>query len=158
MHNKKNETKILIIDSDKNSCFLYEEFLQEKFVCLIVNDELKAIEILKSNSNIGLIITEIRFKSLDCNNLFYEIKKIKINIPIFVCTSIVTDEIKNECLKIGFNEFISKPISENRLCELITKYLSTNQKINEYSEKTLIYKKENCKLEQNFETIDFHTN
>jgi len=117
------EQKILIADSDEISCLLYEEYLQERFNCVIVNDGQKAIDLIKSNSNICLVITEIRLKLIDGFNLLKEIRKMKKNIPIFVHTSTVTEDVKKECLNIGFTEFIPKPFQYENFYSLIIKYL-----------------------------------
>jgi CheY-like chemotaxis protein len=52
------------------------------------------------------------------------VKKINKNIPLIICTSIVTNEISTECLKIGFDEFLSKPINFEKFNLTILKYLS----------------------------------
>ena len=62
--------------------------------------------------------------NLDGYEAFTEIRKINPTIPIIAQTSYSFEEELDKIKKLGFNNFISKPIQKQKLLELIKVYLN----------------------------------
>ena len=61
---------------------------------------------------------------LDGISTLHELKKLQdFNIPTIMLTADAIKGKKEEYLKEGFNDYISKPIEKNELIRILTKYL-----------------------------------
>jgi signal transduction histidine kinase/DNA-binding response OmpR family regulator len=89
----------------------------------IVNNGKEAIEALQQN-DYGLILMDIQMPLLDGYTTTLKIRnELGMNIPIIAMTAHAMAGEKEKCLSYGMNEYISKPIRENELFELINKIL-----------------------------------
>ena len=113
----------------------------------IVENGKKVIEIL-SRKDFDLIFMDCRMPEMDgyeCTRLIRAINDPKkANIKIIALTANASEMDKNKCLTSGMNDFISKPITKEKLYQTLVKYLK--------SEKKLVFKKE--KLERKTQNID----
>ncbi len=89
----------------------------------IVNNGKEAIEALQQN-DYKLILMDIQMPLLDGYTTTLKIRnELGMNIPIVAMTAHAMAGEKEKCLSYGMNEYISKPIRENELFELINKIL-----------------------------------
>jgi len=113
---------ILIIDDDKRLRELLEEYLSEKqYKVYLCDDFISAKEILKYFI-FDLIIVDRMMPSGDGINLINVIKE-KNNTPVILLTAMGEVEDKIEGLKIGADDYISKPFEPEELYLRIQKLL-----------------------------------
>jgi signal transduction histidine kinase/FixJ family two-component response regulator len=94
----------------------------------IVNNGKEAIEALKQN-DYRLILMDIQMPLLDGYTTTIKIRnELGMNIPIIAMTAHAMAGEREKCLSYGMNEYISKPIRENELLELINKILRLDGK------------------------------
>ena len=117
---KKN---ILIIDDDKRLRELLKDYLTEKkFEIFLCEDFLEAKEIL-SFIFFDLIILDRMMPSGDGIDLIEGIKK-KSNSPIILLTAMDESQNKIDGLKIGADDYLSKPFEPEELYLRIRKLLN----------------------------------
>ncbi|MFW6095345.1 MAG: ATP-binding protein [Bacteroidota bacterium] len=126
---KKNldlsDKTILIVEDDYNSYLLLKTILKESNCKIIYADNsYKAIETIKTNPNIDLILMDIRLPQMDGLTATKEIKKIREDIIIIAQSAYAMSEDKKKSIKAGCSDFISKPIDKEELIKIVNKYLA----------------------------------
>ena len=117
--------KILVAE-DEESNFRYIEKLLKKagFDLLRANNGLEAVEYMNLDSNINLILMDIKMPVMNGVEATREIKKIKPGIPIIATTAFAIPGDREVFLKAGCDDYIPKPIRANELIEMIMSHLS----------------------------------
>ena len=115
---------ILIVEDDDISCVLFKELFEQENIksYLIVKSGEQAIEICKRNSEIGLVLMDIKLPGINGCETLKRIRKIRRNIPVIAQTAVIMSGAEDIYLKLGFDAFISKPINNADLMKLIQKY------------------------------------
>lgn len=114
------ELSILIIEDDVyNSEFICEvlNFTNAKLI-RAYNGE-TALEILKNNSAISIILMDIKLPDLNGYEITKQALKINPKLKIIAQTAYASSAEKERCLNSGFCGFISKPIKRDELVQLI---------------------------------------
>ncbi len=94
----------------------------------IVNNGKEAIEALQQN-NYRLILMDIQMPLIDGYTTTLKIRnELGMNIPIIAMTAHAMAGEKEKCLSFGMNGYISKPIRENELFEIINNILKSDGK------------------------------
>ncbi|MBN1253181.1 MAG: response regulator [Bacteroidales bacterium] len=124
--NKKKEYTILIAE-DEEVNYIYIETLLEEFEHKInfihAKNGIEAIDFCKKSPNINLILMDIKMPVLNGYKAAKEIRNLYPEIPIIAQNAYSTSDEKNKALKSGCDDFISKPISEKALINMINKHL-----------------------------------
>jgi CheY-like chemotaxis protein len=115
---------ILVVEDDMASCELFKSFLASKGInAILAENGNEAIEIVKDNPDIDLVLMDIKLPELDGSSAMIEIKKIRKNLPIIAETAYALKGDKMKFLSLGFDDYIPKPIKPDRLYEIISKYI-----------------------------------
>ena len=117
---KKN---ILIIDDDKRLRELLEDYLSEKNFDIYLCDDFESSKKILNYLIFDLIIVDRMMPSGDGINLIKIIKE-KNNTPVILLTAMGESENKIEGLKIGADDYVSKPFEPEELYLRINKLLS----------------------------------
>ncbi len=146
---KKN---ILIIDDDKRLRELLKDYLSEKeFKIYLSEDFLSAKKILLF-IEFDLIILDRMMPSGDGINLIDFVKK-KSNTPIIMLTAMSDDKNRIEGLKIGADDYLSKPFEPEELFLRITNLLNFYENVENKSQKInfgdFIFNTSNFELKKN---------
>ncbi len=115
---------ILVVEDDEISCSLFREIFERENIksYLIVKNGEKAVEVCKNNQEIGLVLMDIRLPGITGFETLKRIKKIRKKLPVIAQTAVVVPDAKEIYRKLGFDDFIGKPIINSELIKLITKY------------------------------------
>lgn len=106
---------ILIVDDEELIRNVIKEYAEaEGYNTLEASDGLEAINMVKFNDNIDLIILDIMMPNLDGFSSCKEIKKIK-NIPIIMLSARKEEFDKLYCFELGIDDYITKPFSPKEL-------------------------------------------
>jgi DNA-binding response OmpR family regulator len=110
-----NKHKILLVEDDVNLGTILKDFLTvKKFDVTLVQNGEEAAEILK-NSKFDLCIFDVMLPKKDGFTLTKEIRKENDTIPIILLTAKSMQEDKIEGLKLGADDYITKPFSSEEL-------------------------------------------
>ena len=116
--------RILIVDDQR----LNQRILQTMLARLGINEVLTAengrdaLDALKNSGNVDIVLTDMTMPVMDGAAMVREIRKSPqfADIPVYVITADV--EMQNEYRKLGFDEMLIKPITLDKLKELLGKY------------------------------------
>ena len=119
------QKKILVVDDDELVLLALEELLRPKgYIVETVDSGQKALDLAKKES-FDLVILDIVMPEVSG----YEVcKKLRMleggeDIPIIMLTAKNSDEDREKGIEAGANLFLSKPISPEKLVELVEKAL-----------------------------------
>jgi CheY-like chemotaxis protein len=88
----------------------------------IVNNGAEAVEELK-NENYNLVLMDIQMPEMDGYTATDMIRnELKLQIPIIAMTAHAMMGEKEKCLQLGMNDYISKPLKETILYNIIAQY------------------------------------
>jgi CheY-like chemotaxis protein len=121
---KTGSHTILVVEDDEISCSLFREIFEQENIkyYIIVRSGEKAVEVCKSNSDIGLVLMDIRLPGITGFESLKRIKKMRKKLPIVAQTAVVVPDAKEIYRKLGFDDFIGKPIVNSELLKIIEKY------------------------------------
>ena len=118
-----NKLKILIVEDDPGMEFLLSETVEE--YCselLIARDGIEALEIAKDNSDIDLILMDIRIPKLDGYETTEAIRQFNKDVVIIAQTACAFSSDRDKALEVGCNDYVSKPIDTELFESLMEKH------------------------------------
>jgi CheY-like chemotaxis protein len=125
LSNPLNTKTILIAeDEDINFFFLQEVLSHTKINIIRAYNGKEAVELVKKNNNIALILMDIQMPVMNGYLATEEIKKIKPHLPIIAQTAYAMAEDKAKGERAGCDSYLSKPIKPSDLLKAVKQYLS----------------------------------
>ena len=120
----KTYNKILIAEDNVMNQRLIKHMMQSRgYNFDLVFNGVQAIESLKAQSY-DLVLMDIQMPEMDGYTSARQIRqKLKSDIPIIAMTAHAMSGDKEKCIKAGMNEYLTKPIDEEALFDLIQKYI-----------------------------------
>lgn len=117
------EKKVLIAEDNFDNYLLLKVILSSKPYNLthVYNGKEALIEIDKNNFDILLI--DIQMPEMNGFELLKILRERGDNTPAMAQTAFAFDTDKNKCYKVGFNDYISKPINQELLLSKIENLL-----------------------------------
>lgn len=121
--------KILIVDDDIRNIFSLGQLLEEREIEVheAENGQV-AIDVLKSNSDIDLVLMDVMMPVMDGYEAMRIIRKTNAikDIPIICLTAKAMKEDHENALKNGANDYLSKPLNEDKLFSMLKIWLYKN--------------------------------
>ncbi|MED2334080.1 ATP-binding protein [Bacillus thuringiensis] len=117
---------ILIVDDDHRNIFALQNALEKQHATIITaQNGIECLEILKSNTNIDLILMDIMMPNMDG---YETMENIRMNlglheIPIIALTAKAMPNDKEKCLSAGASDYISKPLNLHQLYSVMSVWL-----------------------------------
>lgn len=122
IQNPNREIVIVVAEDEKNNYRLIEAILDDGCITLKhASNGKEAVEICLNSEKIDLVLMDIKMPEMDGITAMLEIKKSK-NIPVIAQTAYALESEKQHLLKIGFCDYISKPIKKELLIEKVIKW------------------------------------
>ena len=118
-----NEIKVLIAEDNPMNQQLIKHLMKNWAIeHSIVNNGAEAIEQLKKE-NFSLILMDIQMPEMDGYATTSVIRnELRLQIPIIAMTAHAMMGEKEKCLQLGMNDYISKPLKETILYNIIAQY------------------------------------
>lgn len=88
---------------------------KDGYEVIVAEDGRKALEILKQEETIQLVITDLMLPYVTGIELIEYIRKNTPTLPIIVLSTSNQEEIITDAFMMGVNDFITKPFSPNEL-------------------------------------------
>jgi PAS domain S-box-containing protein len=118
--------KILVVDDDIRNVFALAQILEEREITVVEaeNGEV-AIEMLKSNPDIDLILMDIMMPVMDGYKAMKIIRQTPHleNVPIITLSAKAMKEDYQKAIDNGANDYISKPVDVKKLLSLLKIWL-----------------------------------
>lgn len=124
--NKNIDSLLILIaeDDDINYQYLVEILKRQNISVLRAKNGQESVNICKDNSSIDLVLMDIKMPIMNGYEATKKILEIRPEIPIIAQTAHAFQDQKNNAFTSGCVDYISKPISENELIEIIDKHNS----------------------------------
>ncbi|MEA3452606.1 MAG: PocR ligand-binding domain-containing protein [Bacteroidota bacterium] len=128
---KKQDKYTILIVEDEEVNYLYIDTLLEdielNLTTLHAKHGKEAVEICKENSEIDFVFMDLKMPIMSGFKATKLIKEFRPDLPIVAQTAYSTRDEKEQAFSAGCDDFISKPISEETLNEIINKYLTASK-------------------------------
>ena len=125
---KVKDLKILVVEDEDASYKLINIFLSKISRAIIhANNGIQAIEACKNNSDIDLILMDIKMPRMDGYKATKLIRQFNKDVVIIAQTAYSLSGDREKTIEAGCNDYISKPINKASLYKLIDKYFKTEQ-------------------------------
>ncbi|MBN2107700.1 MAG: diguanylate cyclase [Deltaproteobacteria bacterium] len=125
---KSKKTSILVVDDDPAALETLAELLVEAgYRVLTATGGQQALEMLKQQTGIDLIVSDLMMPEINGIALTKEIHSMELNIPIIVITGFATIELAVETMKAGAADFITRPFNNEQIKITIKKVLETKR-------------------------------
>lgn len=108
--------KILIIEDNPMVVKSLEfKLTKDGYDVVVAEDGRKALDILKEDKSIRLVITDLMLPFITGTELIEHIRSHIPSMPIIVLSTSNQEEIITDAFTMGVNDFITKPFSPNEL-------------------------------------------
>jgi len=123
----------LLVAEDNNVNQLLVKYLLERYGIhpVVVQNGKELIEILRQET-FDLLLLDIQMPVLNGYQAMEKIQEMKLSLPVIAMTAYVMRGEKEKCLAAGMSEYLAKPIREEKLQELLIKFLE-HKKVNNVS-------------------------
>lgn len=121
--NKMKRLKILIAEDDITSDLLLTSIFK-RFDCEIVHTQTgkEAVEAFAASPDFDLILMDLKMPEMDGYTATKLIKEINANVVVIAQTAYALEGDREKAIANGCDEYITKPIEQEKLLELIKKY------------------------------------
>lgn len=117
--------KILIIDDDKDLCFVLKRFLSKHgFEVIEATSGKAALEILESLEP-DLILCDFRLEDMSGSSILKKIKEMNPHVPVIIITGYSNIKTAVEVMKLGAMDYVTKPLLPDEILLTIRKALTT---------------------------------
>jgi PAS domain S-box-containing protein len=124
-HVNWNEKTILIAEDEMYNHKYIEELLSPSNVKMLhAWDGREAVELVKNHAEVSLVLMDIKMPILDGYEATRLIKQMRPKLPVIAQTSYALSQDREQALKAGCDNYISKPIPKEVLIELVGGYLN----------------------------------
>lgn len=118
---KKN---ILIVEDDETNAYLLKAYLAKTKATIIeVRNGKQAVELCASDLTIDLVLMDIRLPEMNGYNATKLIKSANRKLPVIAQTAYALESDIHCAFEAGCDDFLAKPISQEELFSVMSKYL-----------------------------------
>ncbi len=122
----RNKTILVADDIDSNFVFLKAVIKQTNAEVIWAKNGLEAIEMVRKNPAIDLVLMDIVMPEMDGFEATKLIKLHNCNLPVVCQTAYPTNENMAAAQESGFDSFMTKPIKVDGMLQVIDKFISKN--------------------------------
>lgn len=118
--NEKNMLKILLVDDDEDMCESLADVLKldPAYDISYVTDPFKSLKMIESG-NFSLVVVDYKMPEMNGVELLKRIKQVKPNLPCFMLTAFISNELIEEATKGGAEKVLSKFIWPKQILQHI---------------------------------------
>lgn len=115
---------ILVAEDEEYNFKLMKYILQRQGMEVIwARNGEEAVDIIRNNSAVELVMMDLKMPVMNGIDATLEIKKINRAIPVIAVTAYAMAEDRERCIKLGFDEYITKPVNMEHLLKISNKFL-----------------------------------
>jgi signal transduction histidine kinase/CheY-like chemotaxis protein len=119
----RNQTILIVEDEQNNIIYLSEIIRKTGAKVLTANNGKKALERIKDNPKVSLILMDLMMPEMNGYEATREIRKMKLRLPIIAQTAYTNAREQEKSLAAGCDGYISKPYNPPELLKLIDKFV-----------------------------------
>ncbi len=136
--------KVLLVDDNNLNLKVGVKILKDYDLDITCSDSgYDVLDKIKDGNTYDIILMDIMMPKMGGVETLKRLKEIDgFKTPVIALTADAIQGKSNKYIEVGFNDYISKPINEDELKKVLSKYLKGKKEINEIKEK-VIDEKEN---------------
>ncbi len=116
--------KLLVVEDEEVNFLYLSAILRDKFrEILHASDGYDAIEICRKNSDIDIVLMDIKIGGINGLEATSEIKKIRPDLPIIAQTAYTLVGDREKAISAGCSDYLSKPFTKEELLSVIGKFI-----------------------------------
>jgi CheY-like chemotaxis protein/signal transduction histidine kinase len=122
---------LLLVDDDLRNTFALSRLLKKHGMHIIIADNGQmALDKLRENTSIELVIMDIMMPIMDGYQAMREIRAMKLlaDVPIIALTARAMPDEQEKCMAAGANDYLTKPVDIERLLTLLRVWLFRQEK------------------------------
>ena len=120
----KKPLTLLIAEDEDSNFMLIEEFLSGQMITIIrVINGTDAVAVCRSNSEIDVVLMDIKMPDMDGLEATKQIKRFRPNLPIIAQSAYAGDVDINRALACGCSDYICKPYKKEMLLAKVYEFL-----------------------------------
>lgn len=121
----KWDDKLILVAEDDATNFRYLETLLrlKKIKSIVAEDGQKALDIVRNNKNISMILMDVRMPNMDGLEATRQIRSEGYTMPIIAQTANAMSDDRELSSNAGCNDYLPKPIKKDQLYKMLEKYL-----------------------------------
>jgi PAS domain S-box-containing protein len=123
---KVKKPVILIAEDEMYNMYYFKEIFRNYDVELLdAHDGIEALRILKNRPDVTLILLDLKMPGMGGYEVLRQAKPIYPSLLFIAQTAYAMFDDRTKCLNAGFDDYISKPVSQEDLLKIINKHLKT---------------------------------
>ena len=122
-----SKRKCLLVDDNKDVLLYLNRVLVDTGInILTARSGIEAIEIVKSNPDIDVVLLDMQMPEMNGIEATKEIRKIRRDIPIIAQTAFIFEDDKDIILEAGCDACLIKPIRKDHLLTVMSSFIKSN--------------------------------
>jgi len=126
MTNTNDKPVVLVAEDTDSNYLLVSTILRKEYDVKWAKDGLEAIAMC-SEINPDLILMDLKMPNMDGLEATKKIRETNKNVPIIALTAYAFEKDRIDAMKVGCNDFITKPIMAAKLLEKVRTFTSAQQ-------------------------------
>jgi DNA-binding response OmpR family regulator len=122
-------SRILLVEDDNLVRKMLATFLEPRFSVLHATNGRDALELLKAEKDVDLVLTDVRMPVMDGLQLVRAVRRMRPTLPMIVMTGVGNEETVIEALRAGATNYLKKPFRNNELDHVVRKSLEITQRM-----------------------------
>lgn len=122
--------KLLLVEDN----YINQQVAQEMLVGMglevdLADNGLAALEMLKNKQNeYDAILTDIQMPEMDGYTFSRNLRRLNQfdHVPVIAMTADAVTGVKEKCLSVGMNDYVTKPVNYPELCQVLSKWVKPN--------------------------------
>lgn len=113
---------ILVVEDEIYNYLFVEQVLQNRGLRVLHSENgLDAVDHVKENQDIGMVLMDIRMPGIDGYEATKRIKKIRPDLPVIALTALALSGDRVKAIEAGCDDYIKKPVLSDELLEIVDK-------------------------------------
>lgn len=126
-YNWMDKTILIAEDEPANFFYIQEVLKKTNASVLKAQNGLEAVQVMQENEHVDLVIMDLKMPVMNGYDATKKIREFNKEVPIISQTAYAMNEEKENALKTGLNDYITKPIKPEKLLAILNKYINHMQ-------------------------------
>src|SRR5947199_10450512 len=121
------QATILLVEDEANVLKMLERFLAPTYRCHSATNGKDALEVLKNEREIDLVVTDVRMPGMDGIQLIRAVRRLRPYMPAIAMTAYGSEETAVEALRAGATNYLRKPFKTQEFLAVVRQCIELAQ-------------------------------
>ncbi|MEZ0228565.1 MAG: response regulator [Planctomycetota bacterium] len=118
---------ILLVEDEANVLKMLERFLAPSYRCLAATNGKDALDMIKAERDVDVVVTDVRMPGMDGIQLIRAIRRMRPHLPAIAMTAHGSEETAVEALRAGATNYLRKPFKTQEFLGVVRKCIELAQ-------------------------------